>query len=144
MSKSFPNPKSRILLTDDETTIRAKIRSAVTDSQAGISYDPDTRPGVSNLIDLLYYTDPEFQPAEDEHAAKVALAADIQNLSMKDFKTRVADVLDTMIRPIREKYTAAMAKSEEGLETDAEVGAIKARQSADVVLKKVKKAIGLC
>jgi tryptophanyl-tRNA synthetase len=144
MSKSFPNPKSRILLTDDEATIGAKIRSAVTDSQTGVTYDPDTRPGVSNLVDLLYYADPEFQPVEDEHAAKVALAADIQNLSMKDFKTRVADVLDAMICPIRERYAAAMAKSKEEVETDAQVGAAKARQSADVVLKKVKRAIGLC
>jgi tryptophanyl-tRNA synthetase len=32
--------------------IRGKIRKAVTDSEAGIIYDRDRRPGVANLVDI--------------------------------------------------------------------------------------------
>merc|ERR1711939_99457 len=56
MSKSDPNPKSRILLTDSNEVIRSKIKSAMTDSFDGISYEPERRPGVSNLLDIYYHS----------------------------------------------------------------------------------------
>ena len=57
MSKSQGNEASRILITDEADVIRQKIKSAKTDSEPGpITYTPDTRPGVSNLIDIYRYT----------------------------------------------------------------------------------------
>lgn len=78
MSKSDPHDGSRINLTgmalscspplcvlstvaetdcvddwpDSPDEIRNKVRKAVTDSEAGILYDWDARPGVANLIDI--------------------------------------------------------------------------------------------
>ena len=52
MSKSDDDPRSRILLSDSNEAIAAKIRHALTDSVGDISYDPQKRPGVSNLIDI--------------------------------------------------------------------------------------------
>jgi len=52
MSKSEENPKGVILLLDDEKTIRKKIMSAVTDSDATICYDPENKPGISNLLTI--------------------------------------------------------------------------------------------
>ena len=40
MSKSAENPKSYILLLDDLAQVRNKIKSAVTDSDGLIKYDP--------------------------------------------------------------------------------------------------------
>ena len=50
MSKSHADPRSRILVNDDHQTISEKLRFALTDSMARISYDPINRPGVSNLL----------------------------------------------------------------------------------------------
>lgn len=54
MSKSAADSRSRILLSDSRDEIASKIRKAVTDSEGHISYDPAGRPGVSNLLRILY------------------------------------------------------------------------------------------
>jgi tryptophanyl-tRNA synthetase len=192
MSKSHPNEKSRILLNDDEDVIRSKVKVAVTDSiETGITYDPENRPGISNLINLLYYASPDYQdleirigdpekvfaeqpePSSDESteptestestettetteptapqlspheaaelAAKIALAADLTDLSKKAFKDHVADTLENTIRPIRERY-AELVGNPALLEMEAELGARKAKERADFVLSRVKHAVGL-
>lgn len=52
MSKSDPDPKNRVCLTDTSDEISSKIRKAVTDFTSQITYDPEKRPGVSNLIHI--------------------------------------------------------------------------------------------
>lgn len=51
-SKSDPNDKSRITLRDTPDAIRMKIKRAITDFTSEVTYDPDNRPGVSNLISI--------------------------------------------------------------------------------------------
>lgn len=51
-SKSDPNDKSRITLRDDPAAIRKKIKRAITDFTSEVTYDPDNRPGVSNLVGI--------------------------------------------------------------------------------------------
>ena len=48
MSKS--DPKGDIFLKDDPNVIRKKIMSAVTDTGSDIFYDPENKPGISNLL----------------------------------------------------------------------------------------------
>ncbi|MGH6942964.1 MAG: tryptophan--tRNA ligase, partial [Geminicoccaceae bacterium] len=48
MSKSDASDFSRINLTDDAETIALKIQRARSDSQMGLSYDPDSRPEAAN------------------------------------------------------------------------------------------------
>lgn len=50
MSKSEPDPKSRISILDSPEDITEKIKKSVTDFKSEVTYDPETRPGVSNLI----------------------------------------------------------------------------------------------
>jgi tryptophanyl-tRNA synthetase len=52
MSKSEANPLSRIELTDTPDEIAEKIKKAVTDMTSEVTYEPEQRPGVSNLIDI--------------------------------------------------------------------------------------------
>ena len=52
MSKSDENKKGVIELLDSPNDIRKKIMSATTDSDMIVKYDPDTKPGISNLINL--------------------------------------------------------------------------------------------
>ena len=53
MSKSAPDANSRILLTDTPEQIQSKFKRAVTDSEPMLTYDPENRPAVSNLISIL-------------------------------------------------------------------------------------------
>lgn len=52
MSKSDADPKSYINLLDKPEEIRVKIKKSITDFTSAVTFDPDERPGVSNLIML--------------------------------------------------------------------------------------------
>ncbi|KAK4543140.1 hypothetical protein LTR36_005918 [Oleoguttula mirabilis] len=137
MSKSHANPKSRILLTDSDDVIRSKIKSAVTDSYEGISYEPERRPGVSNLIDIFYHSGESV-----ETESQVALAEHMAGLSLRALKEEVAMAVVEVIRPIRERYES-FVRDEATLDAIAEEGARKAVASAAVTMTDVKRAVGL-
>src|SRR6266480_6533138 len=53
MSKSEDSPQGTILLLEDPVSIERKIKRAVTDTGTDVVYDPENRPGVANLLELL-------------------------------------------------------------------------------------------
>ena len=53
MSKSDPDTKSCIYLTDSPDVIAGKVKACVTDSIKELSLCPETRPGVANLMVIL-------------------------------------------------------------------------------------------
>ncbi|OON18262.1 tRNA ligase class I [Opisthorchis viverrini] len=53
MSKSDPSEGGCIYLTDSPDQIRLKVRRAQTDSQFGVSYNAEDRPGIANLLRIL-------------------------------------------------------------------------------------------
>ena len=55
MSKSDENVNSFITVLDDPDTVLRKFKRAVTDSEALVRYDPENKPGVSNLM-AIYST----------------------------------------------------------------------------------------
>ena len=52
MSKSASSPAGIIEMLDDPRVSAKKIRSAVTDSGAEVRFDPEEKPGVSNLLTI--------------------------------------------------------------------------------------------
>ena len=52
MSKSAENEMSRISLLDDEKKIKKAIMRATTDSDGTIKFDPENKPGISNLLSI--------------------------------------------------------------------------------------------
>lgn len=138
MSKSHSNPKSRILLTDSEEAVRSKIKSAVTDSLDGITYDTEKRPGVSNLIDLIYHT----THSGGEDGCQQALASEMKGMSLRALKDRAADAVESVVRPIRERY-AEIIEDNQLLSDTAYKGAQQAQASASQTMESVKKAVGL-
>ncbi len=52
MSKSASNENGSIFLGDSPDVIEKKFKRAVTDSGQGIEFDPDNKPGVSNLLSI--------------------------------------------------------------------------------------------
>lgn len=137
MSKSDPRPKSRILLSDSRETIHAKLKSALTDSIEGVSYDRERRPGVSNLVDLIFHFDKGGAASPEE------LARDLKGLSMRALKERTAETVDAAIAPIRARYEELMAGDQKELVQHAEEGARKAEDIAEKTMKRVRSAMGM-
>ncbi|KAF2854329.1 tryptophanyl-tRNA synthetase-like protein [Plenodomus tracheiphilus IPT5] len=137
MSKSAPNPSSRILINDSKDIIHQKLKSAVTDSIEGVSYDHQERPGVSNLVDIMYYMNESVAESPQE------LAKDMKLLSMRALKEKVADTVDENLRDVRERYEeilgAQQAKLREGLNQSSR----KANLQASNKLKETREVMGL-
>ena len=53
MSKSVNSPLGTILLLDEPADIERKVKKAVTDTDGEVRYDPEAKPGLSNLLELL-------------------------------------------------------------------------------------------
>jgi tryptophanyl-tRNA synthetase len=137
MSKSDPKPKSRILITDSRQTIHDKLKSALTDSIDGVSYDREARPGVSNLVDLIYHFDQAGAASPEE------LAQGLKDLSMRALKEKAADTVDMGIRDIRERYESLMGGNQKELIAHAEHGAQKAEAIAEATMVRVRNAMGI-
>ena len=52
MSKTEDNPKGVICLLDNPEVARKKIMGATTDSEMKVKFDPENKPGISNLINI--------------------------------------------------------------------------------------------
>ncbi len=139
MSKSDANPRSRILLTDAPEDLTAKIMAARTDSVRGVSYDPEQRPGVANLLEILAAFDGQGRsPAE--------LAAELADAraELKDLKISVAEAVGSGLAGIRQKYSDLMetdgGRYLDGLAAD---GSHRANESAEQTMALVRDAVGL-
>ncbi|XP_067674290.1 tryptophan--tRNA ligase, mitochondrial-like [Haliotis asinina] len=133
MSKSEPNAKGRIDLTDSPDEIREKIKKAVTDVTAELTYDPEERPGVSNLIDI--------------HSSLTGLlqeeiCEENMLLSKSDYKAMLADIVIEQLAPIRENVLK-LKGDRSHLQQVLESGNERAREIAEETMKEVKKAVGL-
>ena len=53
MSKSLNSPLGTVLFLDDPAEITRKIKKAVTDTDGEVRYDPEQKPGLANLLELL-------------------------------------------------------------------------------------------
>ena len=95
MSKSAVDPNSRILLTDLYETIVKRIRSAVTDSISGITFDPVARPGTSNLLTILSACTTE---------APAVLAERYAESNHGALKTDVVEALEEALRRPRAEF----------------------------------------
>lgn len=135
MSKSDPDPKSRILITDSDETIRQKFRTALTDSQEGISYDPERRPGVSNLIDILKHV-------QDDGVSSYDLATKFQNSTLRSMKEAIADAVVEALREIRGRFFE-MRSHPESLNHDMSLDHDRASSTTAKTISKIKEAMGL-
>lgn len=131
MSKSDPNERSSIFLTDPPELVKSKIKRAVTDSGTDIKYD-ESRPGISNLMSLYFIaTGKDYATIEKE----------FEGAGYGDFKVAVADAVADYLSPIRDKYLE-VRKNEKELKEILTFGAEKATQQARKTLRKVYKKVG--
>lgn len=132
MSKSHPDPKTRILLTDTPDQISSKIKSAVTDSISTITYEPETRPGVANLLSI--WAGLAGQRSPEELAKTCSDAAQL--------KDRLKEVLIERLDPIRREYERLSQDQGYLLQVEKD-GARKAEETAAKTLARVKTVMGL-
>ncbi|KAF8528154.1 hypothetical protein BU17DRAFT_39156 [Hysterangium stoloniferum] len=143
MSKSAPDPSSRIMLADSAISISKKVRSAVTDSIHGITYDPSARPGISNLLTILA----SFRSLADTTRSTadidiITLAESYANKGAGDLKKDVADAIIEGWRHPREELERLRA--DRGfLSQVLEDGRQRAKAISSLTLAKVRETIGL-
>lgn len=130
MSKSEENPKGVILLLDDEKAIRKKIMSAVTDSDTKVYYDPENKPGISNLI-TIYASLKEINIKEVEK--------EFINSNYGTFKKAVADLVVEKLTDIQNKYNKLINSKEidDILDKGRDITNKIAREKYEEVVKKV-------
>ncbi|WP_425362940.1 tryptophan--tRNA ligase [Candidatus Tisiphia endosymbiont of Hybos culiciformis] len=132
MSKSDPSDLSRINLNDSRDQIYQKIKKAKTDHLAEISYDPQNRPEISNLINI-------YRSLSGTNIDKIV--DQYQNAGFAKFKDDLADIIITTLTPINTKY-AELMKNPDYLITTLHNGADKARIIATKTLTEIKKLMG--
>jgi tryptophanyl-tRNA synthetase len=132
MSKSAENDLSRISLLDDEAKIKTAIMRATTDSDGEIRFDPEKKPGVSNLL-TIYGSLADVSVAELER--KYA------GCGYGSLKKDLVEVAVESLRPIRERYSEIRASEE--LVRILKDGAERAGARAEKVMRRVKAKFGL-
>lgn len=137
MSKSHPDPRSRVLITDRADDIHKKIMGALTDSVGHVSYDPAARPGVSNLLEIISVFDEQARSPQ-------ALAETLKDASLKTVKEMASNVVISGLRGVRERYLEVLS-ADDGRYLDAVEleGARKAQDSANETMALVREATGL-
>ena len=131
MSKSDLGDGS-VFLLDDPDTIRRKIKRAVTDSESEIRFDPENKPGVSNLLSMISALSGESMGS---------ICAELDGQGYGALKARAADAVIAALEPLQAEYKRLIADKEylfKVLNGSSE----KAAYLASKTLRKVQKKIG--
>lgn len=131
MSKSDADD-SFIGILDTPDVIRRKYRRAVTDSDAFIAYDPEKKPGVSNLLSILCALTGE---------SIESLVAGFEGKGYGDLKNAVAEATIETLVPIQTNFNQYMA-DKAYLESVYRTGAERAGKMAERTLSKCMKKVG--
>ena len=132
MSKSAASDAGLVNLLDDPKVSAKKIRSAVTDTEREIRYDPETKPGVSNLLVILSsLTDTPIVTLEKDYVGK----------GYGELKGDVADALTEFVIPLQTKVQEYLDDQSE-LDRILASGAERAREIAGKTLAQVYDRVG--
>ena len=130
MSKSAESPQGSVGIFDDPAHIARKFARAVTDSESEVRYDPEAKPGVSNLLSIL-------------GAATGRSPADAADgyTQYGPLKSDTADAVLAMLEPIAARKAELDADPAE-LARIIAAGADKAEAVATGTLARAKQAMG--
>jgi tryptophanyl-tRNA synthetase len=133
MSKSASTPKGLVNLLDDPKATAKKVRSAVTDTDTVIRFDPADKPGVSNLLGI-------YSTLTGEGIAD--LERKYEGKGYGALKTDLADIMVEFVTPFRER-TQQYLDDPETLDSLLAKGAEKARAVAAETLAQTYDRVGL-
>jgi tryptophanyl-tRNA synthetase len=132
MSTSLSSEQGAVYIADAPDAIRKKFKSAVTDSGREVRYDPQEKPGMSNLLEIM-------SVATGEPIASLEQRFD--GAGYGDFKEAVGESVVALLTPIRERYEALRADERE-LQRLLAVGAEKARNVSEPTLDEMYERMG--
>ena len=131
MSKSASSDAGLILLLDEPDVVMHKFKRAVTDSGTEVSYDPERKAGVSNLLEIQ-------AAATGRRPADIAAGYS----QYGPLKADTGEAVVELLRPVQTRYHELMADPAE-LASLLSKGADKARAVASKTLERAYSAIGL-
>ncbi|MEV1291286.1 tryptophan--tRNA ligase [Pseudonocardia sp. NPDC049635] len=132
MSKSASSPSGIVELLDPPTTSAKKIRSAVTDNEREIRYDPEAKPGIANLLTInAAMTDRKVSEVEAEY----------QGRGYGDLKKDLGEIVAAFAEPFAERVRGYLADPAE-LDRVLAAGATRAREVSGETLAAVHERIG--
>src|SRR5215212_10171657 len=132
MSKSAATEAGLISLLDDPKVSAKKIRSAVTDSEREVRYDPDAKPGVSNLLTIQSaVTGTDIDKLVEGYAGR----------GYGDLKVDTAEAVVEFVTPVKARVDELLADPSE-LEDVLAAGAQRARDVSAKTLKRVYDRLG--
>lgn len=131
MSKSTGAESGALLMLDPPEVLRRKVMRAVTDTGTEVAYDPERRPGVSNLLSVLAAC------VQDDPRTLAKLFDRYGEL-----KEAVADAVIATLAPVRERYRE-LCRDQEYVRSELRTGAARAREQAGGKVRAAKAAIGL-
>ncbi|OBF27863.1 tryptophan--tRNA ligase [Mycobacterium sp. ACS4331] len=132
MSKSAATDAGLISLLDDPAKTAKKIRSAVTDSEREIRFDPENKAGVSNLLTIqsaVTGTDID------------TLVTGYEGRGYGDLKKDTAEAVVEFVTPIKARVDELLADPGE-LESVLAAGARRAREASAATLQRVYDRLG--
>jgi tryptophanyl-tRNA synthetase len=138
MSKSAPDARSRILLTDSPEDVIKKLKGAMTDSDPTIVYDPVARPGTANLLSILAACEGHERPSTTPGAVAMRFAGK----GHAELKKEVAEAVIAFLEGPRKELERIKRDVTYLQEVEAE-GARKAREISGKTLEEVRKRLGL-
>ena len=133
MSTTAESPQGTIGLLDPPEVVTKRIRAAVTDSGTDVHFDPDTKPGVSNLLQILAATTDRAIPDVE---------AELRGANYGTLKQTVADAVVAFLAPLQARYQA-LAADPTHVDAALATGAAKADAVSGKVLRRVRDAVGL-
>ena len=132
MSKSAENIHNRISLLDEDGKIKKSIMRATTDSDGEIRFDPENKPGVSNLLTI--YSVLSGKSIDD-------VVASFAGSGYGDFKKELVEITKEALLPIRQNFSEIRESDE--LKAILRDGAERAGAIAEKTMKRVKNNFGL-
>ncbi|WP_068625335.1 tryptophan--tRNA ligase [Oerskovia enterophila] len=133
MSKSSSGGKGVIWLLEDPKAAAKRIRSAATDSENEIRYDPASKPGISNLLTI--FSALTSRPVE-------AIAADYEGKGYGRLKVDLAEVVVDFLTPFQARANEYLSDPAE-LDAVLARGAERARGLAQTTLDRIYDRVGL-
>lgn len=131
MSKSETDTKGTIDLLDDPAVARKKIMSAVTDSVGIIQYEPESQPGLANLLTIQSVLANE--PIED-------IVKRYEGKGYGELKKEIGQTVFDFLTDLQAKYKKIIESNV--IDQILEEGAKKASYVANKKIRKVYKKIG--
>jgi tryptophanyl-tRNA synthetase len=132
MSTTRGAPQGVVRMVDEPEVIRKKFKTAVTDSEKEIRHDPEAKPGISNLLEIM-------SVATGEPVAE--LEGRFDGSGYGDFKEAVGEAVVELLAPIQERYRALRADERE-LQRLLAMGAEKARRASEPTLEAMYDRMG--